>query len=392
MGPLEGIRVLDLSRYGPGRYCSMILGDLGAEVIMVEMPRTAGQMPSMLTDDTEVRYVAHNRNKKCIALNLKKEEGKDIFFRLVEKVDIIIETNRPGALKRRGMDYDTVSKLNPRLIYCSITGYGQNGPYAQRPGHDINFVGLAGVLGLSGSKDGPPPYLISPMIADVLGGTNQAAIAIIAALFAREKTGKGQYIDVSSTDGLVFYHWIHGPQYLRDGRLPQRAELPTGCDIAWMNIYKAGDGKYLTLGCFEPWLWANLCRLVGREDFIPAQFGPIEKQKEMYEALSEVFATKDREEWIKLMDEADVCAGPVYTFEEMFSDPHFKHHKVVVEVEHPKLGKIKLLNTPFKFSETPAEVRTRPPLWAEHTREVLSNLLGYSEEKLDILLQEEVIE
>lgn len=392
MGPLAGTRVLDLSRYGPGRYCSMILGDLGAEVIMVEMPRTAGQMPSMLTDDTEVRYVAHNRNKRCIGLNLKKEEGKEIFYRLVEKIDVIIETNRPGALKRRGMDYETVSKLNPRLIYCSITGYGQNGPYAQRPGHDINFVGLAGVLGLSGSKDGPPPYLISPMIADVLGGTNQAAIAILAALFVQEKTGKGQYIDVSSTDGAVFYHWIHGPQYLRDGRAPQRAESPTGSDIAWMNIYKAGDGKYFTLGSFEPWLWANLCRLVGREDFIPAQFGPIEKQKEMYQALSEVFATRDRDEWIELMDEADVCVGPVYTFEEMFSDPHFKHRKVVVEVEHPKLGKIKLLNTPFKFSETPAEVRTRPPLWAEHTREVLSSLLGYSEEKLDILLQEEVIE
>ena len=392
MGPLDGIRVLDLSRYGPGRYCSMILGDLGAEVIMVEMPRTAGQMPAMLTDDTEVRYVGHNRNKKCIAINLRKEEGKEIFYRLVKKVDVIIETNRPGALKRRGMDYETVRELNPRLVYCSITGYGQDGPYAQRPGHDINFVGMAGILGLSGSKDGPPSYLMSPMIADVLGGTNQAAIAIVAALFGREKTGKGQYIDVSSADGALFYHWIHAPQYLRDGRSPERAKSPTGSDIAWMNIYKARDDKYLTLGCFEPWLWANLCRLLGREDLIPAQYGSSEQQEEMYDALAEAFATKDRDEWLRLMDEADICAGPVYTFEEMFSDPHFIHRKAVVEVEHPKLGKIKLLNTPFKLSETPAEVRTRPPLWAEHTREVLGDLLGYSEEKLDLLLQDGVIE
>ncbi|MEE8470437.1 MAG: CaiB/BaiF CoA-transferase family protein, partial [Dehalococcoidia bacterium] len=176
MGPLDAVKVLDLSRYGPGRYCSMILADLGADVIMVEMPRTTGQTFGMMTDDVAAHYLGLNRNKKSIALNLKKEEGKEIFYRLVEKMDVLIESNRPGALKRLGMDYDTVSKLNPRLIYCSITGYGQDGPYAQRPGHDINFVGVAGILGLSGSKNGPPVYLATPMIADVLGGTNQAAM------------------------------------------------------------------------------------------------------------------------------------------------------------------------------------------------------------------------
>ncbi len=392
MGPLEGIRVLDLSKYGPSRYCSMILGDLGAEVIAVEMPKGAGQTLDVVSDDTGSLYIGHNRSKRAIALNLKKEAGKEILYRLVEKVDVIIENNRPGILKRRGMDYETLSKRNPQLDYCSITGYGQDGPYAQRTGHEINFAAVAGIMALTGSKNGPPVYLQSPSIADLLGGVTQAVIAIVAALYARDRIGKGQYIDVSITDGAAFYHWIDGQQYLLAGSLPQRAESPTGSDMACMNVYKANDGKYLTVGCAEPWLWADLCRLLGREDFISIQYDLTEKQKEMYDAFSEIFATKERDEWVRLLEEIDVGVGPVYDFEEMFSDPHFRHRKITAEVEHPRLGKIRVLNTPFKFSETPAEVRSSPPLWGEHTREVLSDLLGYADDEIDRLLQEGVIE
>jgi len=392
MGPLEGIRVLDLSKYGPSRYTSMILADLGAEVIVVEMPKTAGQTLEVVSDDVGSLYIGHNRNKKCIVLNLKKEEGKEIFHRLVQKMDVLIEANRPGVLKRRGMDYESVKKLNQRLIYCSITGYGQDGPYAQRTGHEINFAAVSGIMELTGSKNGPPVYLQSPSIADLLGGVTHAVMAITAALFAREKNGKGQYIDVSITDGTIFYHWIDGQSYLLNGNLPERAESPTGSDMACMNTYKAGDGKYFTVGCAEPWLWAKLCKMVGREDFIPHQFDDVDKQKEIYQAFSEVFATRDREEWVKLLDKADISVGPVYNFEEIFSDPHFVHRKVLAEVKHPKLGKIKVLNTPFKFSETPAEVRASPPLWGEHTREVLSDLLGYKKAQIDHLLKEGVIE
>ncbi|MFC1847861.1 CaiB/BaiF CoA transferase family protein [Chloroflexota bacterium] len=392
MGPLDGIYVLDLSRYGPGRYCSMILGDLGAEVITVEMPRTAGQTFGMMTDDTQAHYLGFNRNKKSIALNLKSDDGKEIFYRLVEKTDVLIEGNRPGTLKRREMDYETVKGLNPRLVYCSVTGYGQDGPYAQRPGHDINFVGVAGILGLSGSKQGPPCYTVTPMIAGVLGGTTQAAMAIMAALFARERTGRGQYIDASIVDGAVFYHWIHAPQYFCQGIVPERSELPTGIDVAYMNIYKAADAKYFTVGCLEPWHWEALCRVAGKEEFIPDQFSSIERQKEIYDALSEVFATSNRDEWVQQLEEADVSVAPVYDFAEMFSDPHLKHRKATVELEHPKLGNIRVLNTPFKLSDTPAAVRTGPPLWAEHTKEVLRMMLGYTEEEITELLVKEVIE
>jgi len=390
MGPLDGIRILDLSKYGPSRYCSTILGDLGAEVIIVETPKAVNQVPDVVSDDSGMLYIGHNRSKKSIAIDLKKEEGKEILYRLTEKADVLIEASRPGVLKRRGMDYDTLSRLNPRLIYCSITGYGQDGPYAQKSGHEINFAGIAGVLALSGHRDGPPMYLQSPSIADLLGGVTHGVIAITAALFARDRTGRGQYIDVSITDGTIFYHWIDGPRYLLDGISTVRAESSTGSDLACMNVYQAGDGKYFTIGCFEPWLWANLCRLIGKEEFTNTQFD-LNRQQEMYKAFSEVFATRDRDEWVKLLDEADVSSGPVYDLEEVFSDPHFKHRKVLAEVEHPKLGMIKLLNTPFKFSHTPAEV-SRPPLHGEHTQEVLTDILGYSAEKLDSLYRQEVIE
>ncbi|MBE0480171.1 MAG: CoA transferase [Dehalococcoidia bacterium] len=392
MGPLDGIRVLDLSKYGPCRYCSMILGDLGAEVINIEAPRSSGQMSELMRGYAEALYIGHNRNKKSIAVDLKKEEGKSIFYELARKCDILVEPNRPGVLKKRSMDYETVSKINPRIIYCSVTGFGQDGPYADRSGHEITFSGFAGILGLTGSKNGPPVYLQSPSISDILGGVTQAVIAITAALYAREKIGHGQYIDVSITDGAAFYHWIDASQYLLNGTVPERSSSPTGSDMACMNIYRAGDGRYFTIASFEPWVWADLCRLIGREDFTQLQFGPPDTQEELYRGLTEIFAARPRDEWVSMLSDAGVCAGPVYSVEEMFSDPHFKHRKILVDVDHPEHGRIKLLNSPFKFSATPAGVRTRPPLWAEHTTEILGGLLGYSSEKLNELREGAVIE
>lgn len=390
MGPLEGIMVLDLSRYGPGRYCSMMLADLGADVISVEAPRHSLDLHGVMSDDLGFRHLGTSRNKKSIALDLKKDEGREIFRRLAGQADVIIETFRPGVVRRLGVDYDTVSKLNPRIVYCSLTGYGQDGPYAQRPGHDITFAGVAGILGISGSSDGPPVHL--PFQIGDMAGISQAAIAILAALHARDRIGTGQYIDVSMVDGLVFHLWHYAMMFFGTGKNPGRSDLPTGSDLAWMNIYQARDGKYFSVACMEPSLWANLCHALGREDLIPRQFEPIDSQRKMYDELSQAFATKDRDEWMKLADEADVPVGPVYTFDELFADPHVQHRKAVVEVDHPTLGKIKLLNTPFKLSETPAEVRTAPPRWAEHTRIVLGDMLGYSDADLDRLTQEKVIE
>jgi crotonobetainyl-CoA:carnitine CoA-transferase CaiB-like acyl-CoA transferase len=368
----------------------MILADLGADVITVEAPRHSLDLHEVMSDDVGFRHLGTCRNKKSIALDLKNREGREVFLRLAEKADVILETFRPGVVTRLGVDYAAVRALNPRIVYCSLTGYGQDGPYARRPGHDITFAGLAGILGISGSNDGPPVHL--PFQIGDLAAISQATIAILAALFVRDRIGKGQHIDASMVDGLVFHLWHYAMMFFGTGMNPGRSDLRTGSDQAWMNIYQAGDGKYLTVACMEPSLWANLCRALDREDLVGRQFEPVEAQKQMYDELSRIFATRPRDEWMKLADESDAPVGPVYAFDELFSDPHVQHRRATVEVDHPRLGPIRLLNTPFKLSETPAGVRTSPPLWAEHTRQVLGELLGLSEADLDRLTEERVIE
>jgi len=392
MGPLDGIRVLDMSEFPPGRYCSMILGDLGAEVIMVERPVKKEPASRRVVDDTSAWYIGHNRNKKSVVVDIKNDMGRKVFYDLIEKSDVFIDANRPGVLKRRGMDYEKLKELNPGLIYCAITGYGQDGPYSQRTGHEINFGAITGIIGLTGNRNGPPVYLQSPSIAGIIGGVNQAVIAITAALYARQNTGRGQFIDVSITDGMIFYHWVNGPQYFLTGKLPERADSPTGSDIASNNIYRAKDGKYLTVYCGERLRWQSFCRLVGREDFIPHRTDPAEQQREMYSAFSDILATRDRDEWVKMLNKENISAAPVNRLDEVFTDPHFKHRGVIVEVEHRKLGKTRLLNTPFKFSETEASVRTGPPLFGENTGEVLLDLLGYSLEEVQKLVTDGIVQ
>ncbi len=393
MGPLDGVRVIDLSRNSPGRYTSMIMADFGAEVYTVETPRTPGSKLSfMFTDDTWFRYVGMNCNKKSIALNLKHEKGREVVYRLVDDADVLIEGFRPGAAARMGMDYATLNKRNPRLIYCSITGYGLDSPYLNRGAHDINIVGLTGILGATGSKDHPPIQVISPQMADMAGGNTQALASILAALYAREKSGKGQFIELSIADGMFFFNWVMVTRYFANGVIAERSTLPTGSDNAWLNVYECRDGNYIAVSCLETYAWANLCKVIGREDFVPLQFGAIEDQQKMYDTLCEVFATKDRGEWLRLFDEADVAGAPVNTIDEAVVDPHFVHRGMVVEVEHPKMGKTKLIKSPFKFSETPVEPRRRPPLYGENTLEVLKDLMGAGEADIQALRDEAVIE
>ena len=393
MGPLDGVKVIDLSRNSPGRYTSMIMADFGAEVITVETPRTPGSNLSfMFTDDTWFRYVGMNCNKKSVAFNLKHEKGREVVYRLIDEADILIEGFRPGVAGRMGMDYETLSKRNPRLIYCSITGYGSDSPYAHRGAHDINVTGLVGILGATGTKDGAPVQVISPQMADTIGGNLQAISSILAALYVREKTGKGQFIEISITDGMLFFNWVMVTRYLVNGEIAQRGVLPSGGDMAWMQAYKTGDGSYIALSCLETHSWANLCKLLDRENFIPDHYATPDRQKEIFDDFSKIFATKSREEWLRLFDEADVAGAPVNTIAETIEDKHVKHRGMIVEVDHPKMGKVKLLKSPFHFSDTPVLPRTRPPLYGEHTLEILNNVMGASEQDINSLRDEGVIE
>ena len=385
MCPLSGIRVLDFSRYGPGRQCTMFLADFGAEVITIEVPRTNSSLPAINTDDLSPRYLALNRNKKSMALNLRVPEGKEVIYRLVRKVDVVVEGFRPGVMKRLGLDYDTLQKLNRRLIYCSLSGYGQDGPYALRPGHDVNYLGLSGILDRTRDKEGNP-VLIGTQVADLGGGTSQAVMGILLALLVQERTGRGQYVDVSMFDGLIAWHWITGTEYLIQGKF-------SGClfgESPAYNIYKTKDGRHVTLGILEPWFWERFCKAIEREDFIP-YMQPSEKSAEVIAELGQLFGTRTRDEWMKLLGEIDIPFGPVNTMEEALSDSHTLHRRMVLEVEQPRAGKIKLLGIPIKLSETPGEMRTPSSAYGEHTLNILGEL-GYTDDDLARLRQAKAIE
>lgn len=389
-GPLKGFRIIDLSRYGTGRYCTMLLADFGAEVITIETPRVEASLPSLLTDDTSSRYLAFNRNKRSMAINLRKDEGREIFYKVIKTADVLVEGYRPGVTKKMRIDFETLKKINPRLIYCSISGFGQDGPYSNRSGHDLNYVGISGILSLTGPEEGPPSF-IGTQEADLVGGFCQATIAVLMALLEREKSGEGQYIDLAMLDGLIHALWLQGTNYLMTGRIPQKGEtILTGLSAGY-NIYQTLDGKYLTLGCYEPWFWERLCRIVGREDFIEHQNAKGEKRKEIFSFFKEIIKTKTRDEWLKIFKETDIPCGPVNDLSETFSDPQVNHRRIMVEVNHPRLGKIKQIGIPIKLSRTGGKIQNPPPQYGEHTIEILKGM-GYTEEAIQDLRGNKIIE
>ena len=401
---LDDIKILDLSRAGPGPFCTMILGDLGADVTKIEAPPTLGarqagvmHSPAGEAGRKKAAYEAINRNKKSIAINLRSEEGRHIFYRLAEKADVIVEGYRPGVVKRLGIDYPAINKMNPRVIYCSITGYGQDGPYRVFPGHDINYISTAGALDLIGNADGQPVIPLN-LLADFGGGGMSAVIGIVSALIARDKTGKGQYIDISLLDSVISLLVSATTGYFQDGVVPKRGKVPLGGAYPYYNIYKTKDGKFITIGCMEPWLWENLCREIGREDFIPfhrqddhALHPPQgEKWEEVFSSLKQLFLTKTRDEWFELLSQKDIPIAKVYSMDEVFTDPQVLHREMVQEVDHPTEGKIKQVGIAIKLSDTPGKIRDLSPLLGEHTKEVLMNL-EYSKQKIDELYRDGVV-
>lgn len=394
MLPLKGVRILDLSRNIPGHYATMVLGDFGAEVLKVEEPPVGG---ARIAAEKESAYSSMNRNKKSITLNLKKTEARQVFYKLAERSDVILEGFRPGVVKRLGVDYETISKLNSRMIYCSLSGYGQDGPYMDLPGHDINYLATAGALGLIGSAGGPP-VVLPPLIGDFAAGSLGMVVGVLLALIAREKTGQGQYIDISMTDGVVALLTMVAEQYFSKGLLPQRGETALGGGYPYKNVYKTKDGKYVAIGCFERSLWENLCRELGREDFAPYYFvqeHPYKKPEgskweEIFSYLREVFATKTRDEWFERLSQKNIGISKVYSLDEVFSDPQVIHREMVMELNHPTQELVKQVGFYLKLKGTPAEFRTFAPSPGQHTEEVLGEL-GYSTEDIERLRREGVI-
>ena len=387
---LEGIKILDLSRLAPGPYCTMILADLGADVIKIE-PMGA-PVPFFAPPGEEEKwyaYNAHDRNKKSMALNLKADEARQIFHKLAEGTDVVVEGFRPGAVKRLGVDYDTLKSRNPRIIYCSISGFGQDGPYNNLPGHDPNYIALSGAQSLIGPRD-EAPSLPPNFLADFAGGGLQAAVAILAALIARERTGKGQYLDVAMFDGVVSLMASEMSQYFMSGQVPMRGETWNTGGAPWGNIYETKDGGYITVAAGEPHFWKNLCKALGCDDLIPHQQATGEKKMEIFKRLKEAFLIKTRDEWFDLLIKADIPASPVYNLEEAVANPQIVHRDMVIEMEHPKYGMVKQAGITPRLSETPGQVRRLGVKPGEDTAEVMKGL-GYTQDDIDRLLKTGVI-
>ena len=395
---LEGLNILDLSRLGPGPFCTMILGDLGAEVIKIEASSASGKRQVGLhTPGTHEAHQAFNRNKKSIVLNLKSEKGRRIFRQLAEAADVIVEGFRPGVVKRLGIDYQTIAKINPRIIYCSISGYGQDGPYQKLPGHDINYISISGALDLIGEKNGQPVIPLN-LVADYGGGAMHAAVGILSALIARDKTGRGQYVDISMTDSVISLLTVMVTYYFLHGVMPKRGQSLLGGGYPYYNVYQTKDGKFITIGCMEPWLWENFCREIGREDFIPFHrqpehlvCPPADKEwGEISSYLEQLFRTRTRDEWFEILAQKDIPISKVCSLDELFLDPQVLHRKMILEVEHPTEGKIKQTGIAIKLSDTPGSIRRLPPTLGEHTEEILKDI-GYTKQGIDSLHQEGVI-
>ena len=366
-GALTGITVLDLSRLLPGPYASMILADHGARVIAIEDKR-------FIADGFFITTV--NRNKEHLSLDLKTAEGKEIFFRLVKTADVIMEGFRPGVVQRLGVDYETIRKVNPGIVYCSITGYGQTGPSANRAGHDVNYISTAGLLDLNGNAD-EPPSIPGIQIADIAGGGMNAVIGILLALVARNQTGKGQYIDISMTDGILGLLSIPLFFYQMTQRLPTRSDTSLSHRYACYNTYETADGRYLSIGAVEHRFWKKLCEHLDYPEYIDLQYDDT-RRLEIIDTLRAVIRQKTLDEWDREFGTLDLCWARIQNLEEVLQDPLFKSREMVIDLPDKNGRPTPTFGVPVKLSDTPGQVRTPPVGFGESTVSILREI-GYSE-------------
>jgi alpha-methylacyl-CoA racemase len=389
-GPLHGVRVLDLSRLLPGGFCSLLLADYGAEVLKVEdtgagdyirwaPPYVDGPAQSARS----AMFLALNRNKRSIRIDLKQDAGREVLLALVRDHDVVLESFRPGVLDRLGVGYEAMRAVNPKLVYCAITGYGQEGPLRDRPGHDMNYLGLVGLLGLTGERGGPP---IQPagQIADLGGGALMAAFGILAALREAERTGEGQLVDVSMADGALSWLAMVAARYFADGERPARGGLELAGGLVCYRPYACADG-WVTLGALEPKFWAAWCRGVEREDLVGEQLAA--PGSAAHAAVAAIFAARTRAEWQAFAAEHECCLEPVLDLDEALSSRLVRAREMVVGLDQPGAAEpVRQLAAPVRLSRTPADCNRLPgPVLGEHTEAVL-RAAGYDDARIARLL------
>lgn len=381
-GALAGLKVLDVSRLLPGPFCSMLLADLGADVVKVEDPKMGDYIrwwPPRMGRNSGF-HVVLNRNKRSLTLNLKAPEGRAIFERLVRDADVVLEGFRPGVMKKLGLGYEALRKINPRIVYCAITGYGADGPRALKAGHDVNYLALNGVLSYSGRLQ--LPCIPGVQVADMGGGGLLAAFGIMAALFARERIGEGQFVDISMMDGAFTWNCLRWGQFIADGRIPSPGDDFLNHGYACYNLYETADGRYMSLGALEPQFWKLFCECTGRPEWdSPNYFEPGPHQATLRNEIAAVFKERTQAEWTRRLEGVDCCCEPVLNLDEVARDEQMRARQMVVDLVHESWGAYRQLGIAPKFSRTPGALRSHAPDLGEHTSAILTNELGFSEEE-----------